>query len=543
MPDRKTDSIESDAIVIGGGFGGCYSLYRLRRLGLKTTLLEAGADFGGVWYWNRYPGARVDSEMPTYQFNIHDVWRSWNWTERFPCGEELREYFRHVDRTLDLKKDAIFNTIVTGVQYNPETGRWTCTAADGLRATCKYLVVATGSSYKAYYPSFPGLEGYNGRIVHPADYPDDLEVRGKRVGIVGNGASGLQVVQELAKKDCELKVFIRTPAIALPMKQRQISPDEADSLKGFYQGIFEKCYRSQHGFPHNGNDNLAHQATAHETDELFAELWNRGGFNFLTANYRDYMVDERANAMAYDYWARRVRARMTDPAKKDIVAPLKQPFFIGTKRPSLEQDYYEMVDRPNVQLHDLKKSPIVGMTPDGIVTQHSELTQLHELDVVIFATGYDAVTGSLLDMSIEDRNGVALADKWKTGVLTHLGMMIPDMPNLFVVYGPQAPTALANGPPFIEMEVDWICKAIAKMQVDGLDSIEPTLDAATRWREQVVAASNATLLPRSDSWYFGANIPGKRREPLIYIGGLQRWWQQCLASLEQWEGFEATRAD
>lgn len=541
MKKPASNFIEVDAIVIGGGFGGCYSLYRLRELGLKTTLLEAGDGFGGVWHWNRYPGARVDSEVPTYQFNIHKVWRRWNWTERFPSGEELRDYFRHVDQTLDLSKDAIFNTIVTGVQYNPETRRWSCTAQNGLQATCRYLVAATGSSYKKYYPSFPGLDHYKGRVIHPADYPADLNVQGKRVGVVGNGGSGLQVVQELAKQDCDLKVFVRTPAIALPMNQRKISPEESDSLKGLYQAIFEKCYRSQHGFPHNANDKVSHQATAQETDELFEELWNRGGFNFLTCNFCDYMMDERTNAMVYDYWARRVRARMSDPAKMDIVAPLKQPFFIGTKRPSLEQDYYEMVDRPNVQLHDLKQSPIIEMAPEGIITQQDDESQLHELDVIIFATGYDALTGSLLDMGIEDKNSQALADKWKKGVLTHLGIMIPDMPNLFAVYGPQAPTSLANGPPFIEMEVDWICKVIAKMQAEGLESIEPTLDAAKQWGEQVVAASNATLLPRADSWYFGANIPGKRREPLIYLGGLQRWWQQCLASLENWNGFEVKK--
>lgn len=254
------------------------------------------------------------------------------------------------------------------------------------------------------------------------------------------------------------------------------------------------------------------------------------------------MVDERVNAMVYDYWARKVRARMTDTAKMDIVAPLKQPFYIGAKRPSLEQDYFEMVDRPNVQLHDLKKSPIAEMSPNGIVTQHGDQTQLHELDVVIFATGYDAVTGSLLDMSVEDKNGMALADKWKEGVLTNLGLMIPDAPNLFMVYGPQAPTALANGPPFIEMEVDWICKVISKMREEGLESIEPTHGAAKAWGDQVVAASNATLLPRVDSWYMGANIPGKRREPLIYIGGLNRWWQQCTESLEHWKGFQTRKS-
>lgn len=530
--------IDTDAIVVGGGFGGCLSLHRLRNMGLKTTLLEAGAGFGGVWYWNRYPGARVDSEMPTYQFNIHDVWKGFNWSERFPGHEELRRYFDHLDRVLDLSKDAVFNAIVKGVEFNSETGRWTCWTKDGLRATCKYLVMATGSSYKKHYPSFSGLESFKGRLVHSADYPSDMDVRGKRVGVVGNGASGIQIIQELAKKDCQLTVFARTPCIALPMKQRQISRDESEASKGFYECIFEKCDQTSTGFAVEPKSKSILQTSAQEKDDVFAELWSRGGFNFLTANYSDLLVSEEANAIFYDYWVRQVRARMTDPVKMDLVAPLKQTVFIGTKRPSLEQDYYEMIDRPHVRLHDLKKSPILEVKSDGIVTGHDGQTQLHEVDVLIFATGYDAVTGSLLDMGIRGQNGMTLEDRWKNGILTHLGTTIPDMPNLFMVYGPQAPTSLANGPPFIEKNVDWICKVIAKMRDEGLDTVQPTVDAASQWRDQVVAISEHTLFPRSNSWYMGVNIPGKRREPLIYMAGVQRWWQQCLGALEQWSGLK-----
>ena len=537
---RTEDHVVADAIVIGGGFGGCKSLYQLRNLGLSVKLIEAGGAFGGVWYWNRYPGARVDTEMPSYQFNIPAVYKGWNWSERFPGDDELRHYFQHVDSVLGLSRDTFFNTIVTEIRYDKPTGLWNISTNTGLTASCKYVIAATGSSYKKHYPQFNGLETYKGQLVHSADYPGKLNVKGKRVGIIGNGASGLQIVQNLAKEDCELNVFIRTPCFAIPMKQRSISAEEAEMMKGYYDIIFDRCYNSATGFPHNTSVQSAHQATPEERKELFDELWARGGYSFLVSNYYDFLLDEKANNIFYDYWVQQVRARMTDPAKKDLVAPLKQHMLVGTKRPSLEQDYYEMIDRPNVTLHNLKQSPIIEIDATGVKTGNSEGTQHHDLDVLIFATGYDAVTGSILDLSIIDKNETPLAEKWRNGVLTHLGLMVPDAPNLFMVYGPQAPTSLANGPPFIEMEVDWICKAISKMQQEGLASIQATQEAAEAWREQVIVASQHTLYPKTDSWYMGANIPGKRREPLIYLGGMQNWWKACTDALENWEGFETS---
>lgn len=533
----QTIQIETDAIVIGGGFGGCNSLYKLREQGLSVKLIEAGSAFGGVWHWNRYPGARVDTEMPSYQFNIPAVWKGWNWSQRFPGDEELRRYFQHVDSVLGLSKDALFNAIVTRVQYDVGSCRWTVVTNTGLQATCKYLIAATGSSYKKHYPKFQGLNTYAGKLVHAADYPKDLDITGKRVGIVGNGASGLQIVQDLAKKDCQLNVFIRTPCFAIPMRQREITPEEAEMMKGYYDGIFDRCYKSVTGFPHNTRLQSAHQATPEERKVLFDELWARGGYSFLVSNYYDFLLDEKANSIFYDYWVQKTRARMTNLEKMDLVAPLKQHMLIGTKRPSLEQDYYEMVDRPNVTLHNLKQSPIVEFDTTGLVTCEGSSNKHLDLDIVMCATGYDAVTGSLLDLGITDKNGQSLEEKWSNGVLTHLGLMVPDAPNFFMVYGPQAPTSLANGPPFIEMEVDWICKAIVKMDREGLQSIEPTQQAAEEWRDHVAAVSEHTLYPKTDSWYMGSNIPGKRREPLIYLGGMQRWWQSCTEALENWDGF------
>lgn len=534
----RTDTIvEMDAVVIGGGFGGCNSLYKLRNLGLSVKLIEAGGGFGGVWYWNRYPGARVDTEMPSYQFNIPAVYKGWNWSERFPGAVELRKYFEHVDSVLGLSKDTFFSTIVTGANYDAASKRWLVQTNTGLRIACKFLIAATGSSYKKHYPHFDGLEKYTGQLVHSAEYPKQLDVKGKRVGIIGNGASGLQIVQTLAKEECDLKVFIRTPCFSIPMKQRIIPPDEAEMMKGYYDGIFDRCYNSTSGFPHNTRFQSALEATPEERKELFDELWARGGYSFLVSNYHDFLLNEQVNSIFYDYWVQQVRARMTDLVKMDLVAPLKQQMLVGTKRPSLEQDYYEMIDRSNVTLHDLKRSPIVDFAATGAITRDENGVQHHDLDILIFATGYDAVTGSLLDLKITDKNNQPLAEKWKGGVLTHLGLMVPDAPNLFMVYGPQAPTSLANGPPFIEMEVDWICRCIEKMRVENLITIEPTTQSAEAWREQVRLISEHTLYPKTESWYMGANIPGKRREPLIWLGGIPAWWKSCNESLKSWSGF------
>ena len=535
---RTGPFIDPDAIIIGGGFGGCNSLYKLRNLGLSVKLFEAGGAFGGVWYWNRYPGARVDTEMHCYQFNIPAVYNGWNWSERFPGDEELRRYFKHVDHVLELRKDTFFNTIVTQIQWKAASRRWIVRTKTGLTASCQYLVVATGSSYKKHIPHFNGLEKFTGQLVHSADYPETLDMKGKRVGIIGNGASGLQIVQRIAKEDCDLKLFIRTPCFAIPMKQRVIPPEEAGMMKGYYDGIFNRCYNSAAGFPHNTRFQSALQISPEDRKILFDQLWARGGYSFLVSNYHDFLLNEEANAMLYDYWVQKVRARMTNQVKMNIVAPLKQKMLVGTKRPSLEQDYYDMIDRPNVSLHDLKKSPIIEFNSTGIVTGNEETTEYHDLDIMIFATGFDAVTGSIMSLGISDKNQVTLAEKWKNGILTHLGIMIPDAPNLFMVYGPQAPTSLANGPPFIEMEVEWICKAIQKMQTEGLQSIEPTNEAAQEWKDHVFAVSQYTLYPKTDSWYMGSNIPGKRREPLIYLGGMHNWWRKCISALEGWEGFQ-----
>ncbi|KAL4403231.1 cyclopentanone 1,2-monooxygenase [Colletotrichum abscissum] len=495
MEGQKANKLEADVIIVGAGFSGCYALFKVQEAGFSTKILERGDDFGGVWHFNRYPGARVDSDTPAYQFSLPRVWADFHFTERFPGCEEIRRYFRHVDATLGLRQDTIFDAQVDEAKYDTEAGRWQFRTTKGLRATSKYAIFACGSMNKPYTPLFPNQDLFDGLIIHPSAWPDNLSLTGKKIGIVGQGASGLQIVQELAPLDCELTVFVRNPCIAVPMHQRQLSYRESEEMKHYYDAIFAKAkFGSSSALPYNQNSGSLLRATETERNDLFERLWNRGGLGLTQSNYRDIVLDEKANACLYDFWVRKTRSRMTDPDKMDIVAPLQQ---------------FECSD----------------------VATH------HDLDVVIMATGYDGVTGSLLDMNIHGKNGVRLKDAWRSGISTYLGMMVPNMPNAFVLYGPQGPTTQTNAPPFIELQVDWVMRLLERMRRDKLHSIEPAEESCRSWKRLVTNAFESTLFRDSTAWWTGANVPHKRVEPLVYLGGVQAWRQSCDRSLHDWGNF------
>jgi cation diffusion facilitator CzcD-associated flavoprotein CzcO len=534
-PSRNiSNDFYTEVLVIGGGFGGTYALHSFRKAGISVKLVEAGSDFGGVWHWNRYPGARVDSELPFYQLSIPEVYKTFTFKERFPGDVELRQYFRHMDNVLDLKKDAIFHTVVEGVTWD---GNWTCKTTDNRIITSKYLVLCTGSSYKTNFPPFPDLDKFSGTLMHSAKFPEaDVDFSGKKVAVIGNGSTGLQIIQEVAMKDCELTAYIRTPIIALPMRQRSIDPLEQEGLKSFYDVLFKAGRLSKAGFPYNNPVKPFSETTAEEREALFEDLWARGGFSFFLSNYMEFIVDKKVNECIYNFWAKKTRARVHDPVKRDIVAPNKQEHLFGVKRPSLEQNYYEAIDRPNVEIVNLKKTPIRGFSTEGIVTD-----TLRKFDIVILATGYDAMTGSLLDLQIKDKEGRSLQEKWKNGVETYLGLMIEGMPNMFMVYSPQAPTALSNGPSIIETQVNWITEAIQKMKLENITRLEPQRDFALKWAKDIQDMNAKTLYPLENSWYMGANIPGKVREQLMYIGGADAYSAAIQNALGSWEGFDVKK--
>ncbi|KAK5044380.1 hypothetical protein LTR84_011330 [Exophiala bonariae] len=545
--NNEVENIAADVIIIGGGFGGMYGMHQFRKLGLSVKLLEAGSSWGGTWHWNRYPGARVDSETPYYSLSIPEVYKDWTFTERFPGHEELRRYFQHVDKTLDLSRDAYFNTIVTAARYDTGTGQWHVKTDDPKRiATCKYLVMATGSSYKKHFPAFKNLDKFKGRLIHSALYPDTLDVSHKKVLVIGSGATGVQIVQTLAHDPtCQLTASIRTPNIALPMRQRQMSAEEQNAAKSFYQSVLQSAKQCSGGFPYNPAPKAYHEATPAERRAHWEEIWGRGGFAFLLSNYREFLADKDINRELYAFWADKVRARVRDPVKREIVAPATQPHWLGTKRPSLEQDFYEMIDQEHVTLLDLQRRDIAEFTASGVVTvskSDENDRQHHDYDIVILATGYDSLTGSLLDAGLTDINDTPLSAKWRHGTYTYLGLTIPQMPNLFMVYSPQAPTALSNGPPIIEIQIDWIAAAIAKMRAEGVKYIDARSAAAEEWRDDIQKMNNLTLFPETDSWYMGANVPGKPREQLVYLAGVDTYARVTREALDGWKGFDVVKA-
>lgn len=528
----------TEVLVIGGGLSGMYALHKFKKLGIAVNLVEAGSDFGGTWHHNRYPGARVDSEFPFYQLSIPEVYNTFDFTERFPSDVELRRYVDHVAKVLDLRKAALFNTVVEGITWNEQPKQWTCCTKTKRVITCKYLVLCTGSSYKKYLPQFRGLEKFHGTLLHSASFDtrENIDMESKRIAVIGNGATGVQLIQELGKREgCTLTAFIRTPIIALPMKQRTVSKTEQRGLKSFYDSLFRAAKQCKTGFPYNSPPKPFADATNEEKRIHLERLWDQGGFSFFLSNYMEFVTDRKVNEYIYNFWAEKTRARVTDPTKRDIVAPIKQANLFGVKRPSLEQDYYEVVDRPNVHLVNVKETPVQEMTEDGILTNDG---QHRKFDVIVLATGYDAMTGSLMDLWIRDRDGRSLQDLWRDGVETYLGLMIVGMPNMFMAYSPQAPTALSNGSTVIEIQVDWVVDAITKMKDENLETIEPRKEFAQKWREDIQEMNSKTLYPAESSWYMGANIPGKVREQLMYIGGVDAYQKAIMDALSEWKGFD-----
>ncbi|KAI1259003.1 hypothetical protein F5Y18DRAFT_322388 [Xylariaceae sp. FL1019] len=534
---QRNAASQYDVVVIGGGFGGCYMLWKLRSLGFSVHLLEAGSTFGGVWHWNSYPGCRVDSEMPYYQFSIPEVWKTWSWSERFPGHEELKRYFQHVDNVLGLSKYATFSTRVTGADFNSSTARWELVTDTGLKATCKWLIPATGNSSAAYTPDFEGLDSFKGVIAQGSSWPRaGIDFQGKNVGLIGAGATGVQLSQEISKQARELTVYVRNPATALPMRQRPFSILENNSQKAIYRGLFRLALESVVGIACDPQTQAFDDATEEERQELWEELWARGGFHFQLGNYTDLLMNINANKEIYEFWRKKVSARIQDPAKRAILAPEEPPYPFATKRSPLEQDYYDCLDQPHVNVVDAKAAPISSFTARGIVTSDGE-ERLH--DVVVLATGYDNLTGNLTRMGLRGKDGIDLKERWKEGVSTYLGILAGGSPNMFMIFGPQAPTAFANAPLFIEMQGDIVADLLVKLRDNNVETIEPKPAAERTWKQVVQGINDVTLFHLSESsWYMGANIPGKKVEQLNYLGGIVPYQAACRDALKDWSDFD-----
>jgi cation diffusion facilitator CzcD-associated flavoprotein CzcO len=524
-----------DVILVGAGFAGLYLLDRLRGMGMSVQVFEAGDAPGGVWYWNCYPGARVDSPGPMYQFSRDDLWQDWKFSELYPSWQEIRAYFHYVDKKLGLSRDIRFNRRVNDAEFDPARNRWTVRSSDGSVARARYFVLCTGLGSKPFTPELPGLSDFAGERHHTALWPQQgLDIAGKRIGVVGTGASGVQMAQEAAGVAAHLTVFQRTPNLALPMRQRKLDDDTIRRMKEGYPRAYQKRRMTFGGFDYEFLEKSASEVSEDERRATFERIWEIGGLAPWVGSFNDLFANEQSNRAAYDFWRDKTRARIKDPAVAETLAPTEPFHPYGTKRPSLEQHFYEIFNQPNVSLVDLRKTPIERVTRSGIRTTAGE----HDLDVLVLATGFDAVTGGLTSIDIHGTQGETLRQKWAKGVRAHLGMAVAGFPNLLFVYGPHSPNAFANGPTCAELQGDWIVQLLDHVRQRDWTRFEATAAAEEGWRAQVHAIADATLFPQADSWYFGANIPGKRREMLSFAGGLSAYMAKCNESAEGgYEGF------
>ena len=538
--DAERGGDEVDVVIVGAGFAGLYLLHRLRSAGLSIVLLDAASGLGGIWHWNCYPGARVDSHVPVYEYSAEEIWRDWCWEERFPDWRALRQYFDHVDRKWDLARDVRLNTRVSRAEWDEAALRWVVTSDSGETLRPRFFLLCTGFAAKAYIPDLPGLSDFAGLWHHTAHWPQEgVDMAGLRVGVVGTGASGVQVVQEAYKDASSVVVFQRTPIMALAMQQRVLTREEQDAAKQHYPEIFRRRRRTNAGFDLEPAGDSTFTVSAGERRAVYERLWEAGGFSFWAGNFSDVLLDRAANRAAYDFWREKVHARLRDPRVAEVLAPAEPPHPFGVKRPSLEQDYYDAFNHDHVEVVDIRSTPIERITSNGVRTADG---RERDIDLLVLATGFDAVTGGLTNIDIVGTSRETLRDHWRDGVLTHLGMASRGFPNLFYAYGPQSPAGFCNGPTCAEVQGDWLTDLVCHLSKNRIARIEATGEAERAWRDQVQTIAAMTLFPEADSWYMGANIPGKTREMLNWPGGLQLYIAACNASAAAgYSGFELNK--
>ncbi|WP_428415119.1 flavin-containing monooxygenase [Methylibium sp.] len=525
MSNVQQAAKQVDAVVVGAGFAGMYALYKLREQGLRVQVYEAGTGVGGTWYWNRYPGARVDSQAYIYQYWFSkELLAEWNWSERFPAQDETERYLNHVADRFDLRKDIQFKTRVTAASYDEVSQRWTITTDDGQSVSAQYFIMGTGGLSVPMLPALPGIENFKGRIVHTAQWPrEGVDLKGKRVGIIGTGATGIQVIQTIAGEVGHLTVFQRTPNYTIPMRNPKYDDAAREELRAQYPMLKERVQRTFAGFDYDFEDRNFFDVDPAERQRILQRLWDDGSLNFWIGGFREVFFDEKVNAEFSDFVRQRIRERVKDPKVADKLVP--QDYGFGTRRVPLETKYYEAFNRDNVLLVDTKATPMEEVTEKGIRTAAG----LHELDILICATGFDAGTGALTKVDIRGRDGVLLRDAWaQDGVRTTMGLQVHGYPNLFMTMAPFSPAAaFCNVPTCLQQQVDWIADCIGFVRDQGRHSIEPSAEAEAKWVAHHDELANLTLVPKTNSWYMGSNVKGKPRRLLAYAGGVGTYRAKC----------------
>jgi cation diffusion facilitator CzcD-associated flavoprotein CzcO len=522
-----------DAVVVGAGFAGLYMLYRLRALGLAARVYEAGGGVGGTWYWNRYPGARCDIESLDYSYSFSDeLQQQWRWTERYASQPEILKYLEHVADRFDLRRDIQLGTRVTAAVFDEGTNRWHIQTDRGDRVSARFCIMATGCLSAAQVPNLPGLAEFSGKWYHTGHWPHEgVDFTGQRVGVIGTGSSGIQCIPLIARQATHLYVFQRTPSFSVPAWNGPMDPDYERRVKTNYAEFRRQARESQLGFVAPVNPASALEAPVEDRQREYEASWARGGLGFAVT-YADILTNKAANDTAAEFVRARIQATVRNPAVAEALSPRSYP--VAAKRLCVDTDYYTTYNRDNVTLVDLRKSSIESITPRGIRTSDAE----YELDSIVFATGFDAMTGALLKIDIRGRNGQTLREKWASGPRAYLGLAVVGFPNLFTITGPGSPSVISNMIVSIEQHVDWIADCLAFLRNQGHACVEASAEAEDAWVAHVNEVGNFTVFPLANSWYVGANIPGKPRMLMPYLGGVGTYRAKCAEiAAKGYEGF------
>ena len=542
-PERGLDQHAGfDAIVDGAGFAGLYMVYRLRELGLRVRGYEAGDDVGGTWYWNRYPGARCDAESLAYSYSFSPALeQEWQWSERYATQPEILRYIEHVAERFDLRRDFRFSRRVDSARYDAESNLWSITTEAGDRSHARFCIMATGCLSVPLLPDIPGLDDFRGERYQASLWPHHpIDFTGKRVGVIGTGSSAIQAVPVIARQAARLTVFQRTPNFSIPACNEPLDPAFVAEFKRHYRehrelarvgkisgfGGLEAVPREQAPAADSGV-----LLSDRELETILEQYWNTGGARFIGA-IGDTLLNERTNTLVAEFVRERIRRTVHDAETAEALSPTSHP--IGTKRICVDTGYYETYNRDNVTLVDVRRHPIARITANGVETEHDQ----YPLDVLVLATGFDAMTGALLAIDIRGEHGSTLADKWANGPRTYLGLGVSGFPNLFTITGPGSPSVLSNMLISIEQHVDWIADCLGFMQRQGYQRIDADAEAEAGWVAHVNEIANATLFPRAGSWYLGANVPGKPRVFMPYAAGVGPYREVCeRVSANGYEGF------
>lgn len=516
-----------DVVIVGAGFGGMYAVYKFREMGLKIAGFEAGGDVGGVWYWNRYPGARVDLPSIDYSYSFSpEVEQEWTWSEEFASQPELLAYFNFVADRLDLRKHYQFNTRIERAVWDETSRLWKVTTDRGETVEATYCVMATGPLSVPRDPDIPGIGSYEGQLLRAGRWPHHpVSFAGKRVGVVGTGSTGIQIVQEVGRQAKETFVFQRTPSFTMPMRNQKLDPGYVAEVKRNYTGIREAARNSPNGGVRPWTTRAFFSVTPARRHELLEDAWKSGGLTML-GTFTDLLSNEEANEHVAEFVRGKINEVVSDSTTAEQLKPRGYPIF--ARRPCLDTGYYETFNQPNVHLIDCISDPIVAITAHGVRTQSGETA----LDMLIFATGYDGLTGALTAFEVVGRNGQTVNEKWKEGARSYLGLMMEGFPNLFMTTGPNGPAALANIVRISENDVDWIGHAITHMADRGLDTIEPTRKAEDDWMELVFRLAQRSLLSKAKTWYVGTNVKDKAQGLTLFTGGFPKYREYCAAAIQ-----------